>query len=132
MFGNSLNVLGRRIRPRLASPFPHSDPGLEFDEVFTYDDGEIDVWRWVMTAGQGGRYVAAESKAGAGITGHQEGGDYVLSFHRPLGAASGWLKPRFNTRFTLMAPDTALKTSKVSLLGVRVGVMTATHRRIPA
>src|SRR5579864_6366055 len=30
---------------------------LRFDETFTYDDGEVDVWRWVMRAGHEGRYV---------------------------------------------------------------------------
>src|SRR5947209_5762434 len=29
---------------------------LRFDETFTYDDGEVDVWRWVMRAGREGRY----------------------------------------------------------------------------
>jgi hypothetical protein len=120
----------RRCRVETIGLYNPARSAIEFDEVFTYDDGEVDVWRWVMTAGINGRYVAAESKAGAGITGHQAGGDYVLSFRRPMGAAKGWLAPRFNTRFTMLESGVALKTARVSFLGLTLGVMTATHRRV--
>ena len=73
--------------------FSAAQGALRFDETFTYDDGEIDVWRWVMRAGHEGRYVAAEVKAGVGITGELRGGDYVLAFRRPVGRASGPLSP---------------------------------------
>ncbi|HWA59872.1 MAG TPA: DUF3833 family protein [Caulobacteraceae bacterium] len=119
----------RRCRIETAGEFNATRQAIEFDEVFTYDDGEIDVWRWVMTAGLNGRYVAAEAKAGAGITGQQQGDDYVLSFRRPMGPAKGLMAPRFSTRFTLLEPDVALKVAKVSLLGLPLGVMTATHQR---
>jgi hypothetical protein len=105
---------------------------LRFDEIFTYDDGEVDVWRWVMQAGREGRYVAAEAKAGAGITGDTRDGDYVLGFRRPVGRAAGLLAPHFHTRFTLLAPDLALKRADVSLFGVPLGCLSAVHRRIPA
>jgi hypothetical protein len=127
---NPFGRVVRRCTVETVGEFNSQRAAIEFDEVFTYDDGEIDVWRWVMTAGLNGRYVAAEAKAGPGITGHHEGDDYLLSFRRPVGAADGWLKPRFSTRFTLLTPDTALKTAKVSLLGLRLGVLTATHRRV--
>ena len=103
---------------------------LRFDETFVYDDGEIDVWRWVMQAGREGRYVAAEAKAGAGITGDMRGGDYVLGFRRPVGRAAGLLAPHFRTRFTLLAPDLALKRADVSLFGVPLGCLSAVHRRV--
>jgi hypothetical protein len=103
--------------------------GVRFDEVFSYDDGEVDTWRWVMTSGRDGRYVAAEAKAGAGITGERRGDDYVIGFRRPVGRAQGVLTPRFRTRFTLLAADTAVKRAKVSLLGVPLGELTAIHRR---
>src|SRR5579863_5665601 len=82
---------------------------IHFDETFAYDDGEVEVWRWAMTAGPDGRYVAAEAMAGSGIVGERRGGDYLLSFRRPVGKAQGWLSPRFSTRFTMLSPDLALK-----------------------
>jgi hypothetical protein len=103
---------------------------LRFDETFVFDNGEIDVWRWVMQAGREGRYVAAEAKAGAGITGDMRGGDYVLGFRRPVGRAAGVLAPHFHTRFTLLAPDLALKRANVSLFGVPLGCLSAVHRRV--
>ena len=104
---------------------------LRFDETFTYDDGEVDVWRWVMRPGREGRYIAAESKAGVGITGEQRGGEYVLAFRRPVGRAAGLLAPRFVSRFTLLTPDLALKQADVSLFGVPLGCLSAVHRRVP-
>jgi hypothetical protein len=103
---------------------------LHFDETFTYDDGEIDVWRWAMTVVAGDRYVAAEASAGSRIIGQRIGDDYALSFHRDTGAAKGVLAPRFFTRFTLLAPDLALKSARVSLLGLPIGSMTAVHRKV--
>ena len=120
----------RRCRIETIGAYKPARAAIEFDEVFTYDDGEVDVWRWVMTASLAGRYVAAESKAGAGITGRQSGEDYALAFRRPVGPLKGWLRPRFSTRFTLLDRDTALKTARVSLFGLPLGVMTATHRRV--
>ena len=104
---------------------------IQFDETFTYDDGEVDVWRWAVTAGPDGQYIAAESAAGSGIVGHRVGDDYALSFHRPVGKARGLAAPRYSTRFTLLAPDLALKSVKVSLLGAPIAAMTAIHRRVP-
>lgn len=102
---------------------------IHFDETFTYDDGEVDVWRWAMTPGRDGRYMAAEAQAGAGIAGRSDGEDYVLSFRRPVGRARGVMSPGFSTRFSLMAPDLALKTVKISLWGAPLGTLTAVHRR---
>lgn len=102
---------------------------LHFDETFVFDDGETQEWRWAMTRGRDGRYVAAEALAGAGIVGRHQKGDYVLSFRRPLRPEGGFPTPRYLTRFTLITPTLALKTVKVSLLGLPVGVMTAFHER---
>jgi hypothetical protein len=57
---------------------------IKFDEAFHWEDGERDEWRWAMTRGLNGQYVAAEALAGPGIQGRYEGADYVLSFRRPL------------------------------------------------
>jgi hypothetical protein len=103
---------------------------LRFDEVFAYDDGEVDTWRWVMQPGRDGRYVAAEAKAGSGITGERHGDDYVLRFRRPVGRAAGPFAPRFRSCFTLLSPELALKRANVSLFGVPLGALIAVHRRI--
>ena len=118
----------RRCHVATEGSYSAAQGALRFDETFTYDDGEVDVWRWVMQAGREGRYVAAEAKAGAGIAGETRGGDYVIAFRRPVGRAAGVLKPHFLTRFTLLAPDTVLKQARVSLFGLPLGVLTALHR----
>jgi hypothetical protein len=120
----------RRCHVATEGSYSAAQGALRFDEIFTYDDGEVDVWRWVMRAGREGRYVAAEAKAGVGITGELRGGDYVLAFRRPVGRAAGLLAPRFLSRFTLLAPGLALKRADVSLFGVPLGCLSAVHRRV--
>jgi hypothetical protein len=124
---------GRIIRRcRITTEGTYNGPraALRFDETFAYDDGEVDVWRWAMQAGRDGRYVAAEAKAGAGISGEMRGADYVISFRRPLGRASGLIAPHYQSRFTLLAPDLALKRADVTLFGMPLGQLSAVHRRI--
>ena len=103
---------------------------ISFDETFTYDDGEIDIWRWVMSPGRDGRYVAAEAQIGTGVEGRRVGHDYVLTFRRPIGKASGVFTPHYQTRFTPMAAELVLKIAKVSLFGLPLGALTAVHRRV--
>jgi hypothetical protein len=120
----------RRCHVTTEGSYSTAQGALRFDETFTYDDGEVDVWRWVMRAGREGRYVAAEAKAGVGITGELRGGDYILAFRRPVGRATGLLSPRFLSRITLLAPGLALKLADVSLFGVPLGRLSAVHRRV--
>lgn len=103
---------------------------LHFDETFTFGDGRVEEWRWAMTRGRDGRYVAAEHLAGAGIVGRHVKGDYLLSFRRPLRPEGGFPTPRYRTSFTLVNPRLALKRVKVSLLGLPVAQMTAFHERV--
>jgi hypothetical protein len=119
----------RRCRVVTNGTLSAGSGAIRFDEVFSYDDGEVDTWRWVMTSGGDGRYIAAEAKAGAGITGERLGDDYVIGFRRPVGRARGALSPSFRTRFTLLSGDVALKRVKVSLYGLPLGELTAVHRR---
>jgi hypothetical protein len=121
----------RRCRVTTEGAYSAGQGALRFDEIFTYDDGEVDVWRWAMQAGRDGRYIAAEAKAGAGIAGEQRGGEYMIGFRRPLGRASGVLAPHYQSRFTLLAPDIALKRADVSLFGLPLGQLSAIHRRVP-
>lgn len=122
--------VARRCRVETVGDFSPTRSAIEFEEVFTYNDGEVDVWRWVMTQGSNGIYVAAEAVAGAGITGYRDGEDYVLNFRRAVGPAKGLLAPSFSSRFTMVAPGIALKTAKVSLFGLPLGVLTATHHKV--
>ena len=103
---------------------------LHFDETFLFDDGRVDEWRWAMTRGRDGRYVAAEHLAGAGIVGRHEKGDYVLAFRRPLRPEGGFPTPGYRTSFTLLSPRVALKRVRVSLLGLPIAEMTAFHERV--
>jgi hypothetical protein len=124
---------GRIVRRCQITTTGSLDPGLgaiQLDEVFAYDDGEVDTWRWAMSASRDGRYVAAELKAGVGITGERHGADYRLSFRRPHGPARGFFAPRYQTRFTLLTPEIALKRARVDLFGVPLGELTAVHRRV--
>ena len=127
-----LGRVSRRCRVETVGDYAPTRSAIEFEEVFTYNDGEVDVWRWAMTQGSNGLYVAAEAVAGVGITGYRDDEDYVLSFRRAVGPANGLLAPSFKTRFTMVAPGVALKVAQVSLFGVPLGVMTATHHRMAA
>jgi hypothetical protein len=127
---NPLGAVVRRCAIVTEGSLHEAYDAIHFDETFTYEDGEIDVWRWAMTCSGGDEYLAAEAKAGSRIVGRRAGDDYVLSFQREAGRAKGALAPRFFTRFTLLSPDVALKSAKVSILGVPVGLMTAVHRRV--
>ena len=121
----------RRCRITTEGAYSAAQSALRFDETFTYDDGEVDVWRWAMQAGRDGRYVAAEAKAGTGITGEQRGGEYVLAFLPALRPGhTGLMAPHYQSRFTLLAPDLAMKRADVSLFGVPLGQLSAVHRRV--
>lgn len=103
---------------------------LQLDETFRYDDGEVNVWRWVITAGGDGRYMASEQIAGSGLVAHRDGDDYVVNFHRRIPRSPKWLVPRDATRFSLLSAEIALKTAEVSLLGAPLAMLTGIHRRV--
>jgi hypothetical protein len=126
MFGRIV----RRCQITTFGAYSESQQALRFDEVFAYDDGEVDTWRWVMQPGRDGRYIAAEAKAGTGLAGERQGDDYVISFRRPVGRARGPLAPHFRSRFTLLAPDLAMKRVDLDLLGAPLGSLSAFHRRV--
>lgn len=103
---------------------------LHFDEVFVFEDGRVEEWRWAMTRGRDGRYVAAEQLAGAGIVGRYHRGDYVLDFRRPLKPEGGFPTPSYRTSFTLLSPRVAFKRARVSLFGLPVAELLAFHERV--
>lgn len=118
----------RRCRIVTEGRLDEAYQAIHFDEVFSWEDGENDEWRWAMTRGLNGAYVAAEALAGAGIPGRYDGGDYLLSFIRPV-KPQGGPKVRFQTRFTPISPDVAMKSVRISLLGLPIASMTAFHKR---
>lgn len=101
---------------------------VHFNETYQWDDGEQDLWRWVMTRGLDGRYAAAEALAGPGIQGRYDGADYLLSFRRPI-RPQGGPRPRFVTRFTQISSTVALKSVRLFLYGLPLGGLTAFHQR---
>ena len=121
--------LHRRCRIVTEGRLDDAFRAVNFDETLHWEDGDEDIWRWAMTRGLDGRYVAAEALAGPGIQGRYDGADYLLAFRRPLRPGGG-PRPRFVTRFTQITPSVALKTVRISLLGLPLGQLTAFHRRV--
>lgn len=121
--------LTRRCRVVTDGRLEDAYSAIHFDETFHWEDGEQDDWRWAMTRGLDGRYVAAEGRAGSGIQGRYDGGDYMLTFRRRL-RPDGGPHARFVTRFTQITPAVAIKTVRVSLWGLPISQVTAFHRRI--
>lgn len=96
------------------------------DETLSYDDGEVQRWRWVLGDGGDGRYLVAESQAGSGHMARRlADGDLVFSFRRDRGV----LSTRHRTRFTLLGQDIALETTWVSFLGAPLLTFTAVRHR---
>lgn len=112
-----IDTIGQRHRTREA---------ICVDETLTYDDGEVQAWRWVLSQADPGRYIIAELQAGSGhIAMHGAGGDFVFSFRR----RRRLLSSRHRTRFTMLSDNTALETTWVSVLGVPRLHFTAVRHR---
>ncbi|HEY2050615.1 MAG TPA: DUF3833 family protein [Caulobacteraceae bacterium] len=102
---------------------------IKLDETYAYDTGEVEAFQWMITPAGAGRYVLAEASMGSGIMAHEQSGELIFAFRRPLGAARGLAKPRFAVRMGLVRGDTVLKSVKMCLLGAPLGTVTAFHRR---
>lgn len=110
---------------------PHAAYGaIEVTETMTFDDGKVEVWRWVISGGGQGGYVAAEASAGSGFISEPAGEDLVFAFARPNGGAKGLFTPNYVSRFTLLAEDLAIRTAKKSVLGAPIETLTAVYRRV--
>lgn len=122
-------LLGGKPRRARVTTEGHLDTAysaLHVEETFDWEGGATEVWRWVMTRGLDGRYVASEARAGAGIVGRHEGGDYLLNFRRPL---TPMLRGGYTTRFSMLSPRVALKRVRLSLFGLPMAVMVGEHHR---
>jgi hypothetical protein len=99
------------------------------DEVMTYDDGEVQKWRWILGDAGDGRYLVAEARAGSGHMVERRGdGDFVISFRR----TRAWISQRHVTRYTMLDESLSMESTTVSFLGVPRTVFTAIRRRVEA
>jgi hypothetical protein len=97
------------------------------DEVMTYDDGEVQKWRWVLGDAGDGRYLVAEARAGSGhMVERRADGDFVISFRR----TRDWISHRHVTRYTMLDETLSMESTTVSLLGVPRTLFTAIRRRV--
>jgi hypothetical protein len=103
---------------------------INLDETCAFDNGEVEVLRWVIAPAGAGRYVLAEAGAGSGIIGQVQHGDLTFAYHRAQGAARGLASPRYSVRMTMLTPETVLRTVRVSLLGAPLGHVTMIHRQL--
>jgi hypothetical protein len=109
----------------------HDYGALRFDETYVYDtDGATDVLNWTFGPDAQGRMSASEAGIKARVRGWADGPDYRLRFQRRGGPRGEKLNLTYHVRFSLMAPDLALKVAQIKLLGLTIATMTAFHRRL--
>lgn len=119
----------RRFRVETRGYRDGSYGAIKLDETYAYDTGEVEALQWVITPAGAGRYVLAEATTGSGIMAHEQQGELIFAYRRPLGPARGLAKPQFAVRMGLVGGDTVLKTVHMGLLGAPLGTVTAFHRR---
>ena len=128
--GVDRDALGRTIRRctiRTEGVLRAAKSAICVDEVLTYDDGEIQNWRWVLGLAGDGRYLVAEAQAGSGhMVERRDDGDFVVSFRR----TRDWMSHRHLTRYTLLDDRASLESTTVSFLGVPRLWFTAIRRRV--
>jgi hypothetical protein len=128
--GVDRDLLGRTLRRctiRTQGVARASMSAISIEEVMTYDDGEVQNWRWVLGDSGDGRYLVAEARAGSGhVVDRREDGDFVLSFRR----TRDWISHRHLTRYTLLDESTSLESTTVSFLGIPRLLFTAIRRRV--
>jgi hypothetical protein len=128
--GIDRNIFGRTIRRCTIHALGKPHPAIQaicVNEVLTYDDGEVQDWRWMLSYASGGRYVVAEVQAGSGhVAEHRVDGDFQVSFRR----TRGWMAQRHVTRYALLTDTVALEHTRVSLLGAPLLLFTAVRRRV--
>lgn len=122
----------RRCVISTAGRWDHQYGAMHFDETFAFDDGRIDTLNWTFSHDAQGRVVASEPSVTTKVRGWTEGADYRLRFKRPAEAPLSGIDATYDVRFTLLEPTVALKVTRLKLLGVTLGVMTAYHRQIEA
>jgi hypothetical protein len=108
----------------------HNYGALHFDETFIYQNGREETLNWAFGPDAQGRMTASEASVTSPVRGWSEGQDYRLRFKRRGAPPLDNTQTLYDVRFTLMEPDIALKTAKLKLFGVTLGVMVAYQRRV--
>ena len=128
--GIDRDIFGRTLRRCTISANGEPHPTISaicVNEILTYDDGEVQDWRWVLSNAGGGHYVVAEAQAGSGhVAERRSDGDFLISFRR----TRGWLSERHVTRYALLTDNLALETTRVSFLGAPRLMFTAIRGRL--
>jgi hypothetical protein len=125
--GVDRDLLGRTLRRCTIRTEGTSMSAICVEEVMTYDDGEVQNWRWVLGEAGDGRYLVAEARAGSGHMVERRGdGDFVVSFRR----TRHWISRRHMTRYTMLDDSLSLESTTVSFLGIPQLVFTAIRRRV--
>lgn len=125
--------LGRvidRCKVTTQGRWDHNRGALHFDETFTYQNGRVETLHWTFGPDAQGRMAASEASVTSPVRGWPEGQDYRLRFKRRGAPPLDKTQVDYDVRFTLMDPDTAMKTARLKLFGVTLGVMVAYHRRL--
>jgi len=108
----------------------HNHGALHFDETFTYETGRVETLNWAFGPDAQGRMSASEASVTSPVRGWADGQDYRLRFKRPGAPPLDKAQMLYDVQFTLMEPQMAMKTAKLKLFGVTLGVMVAYHRRV--
>ncbi len=103
---------------------------MYFDETFLYESGRADIMNWTVAPDHDGRMIAALAGSPAPVRVWTDGDDYRIRFRRRGETPLPSIYLTFDTRFSVMAPDSVLKVARVKLFGVTLGVLTAFHRRV--
>jgi hypothetical protein len=107
----------------------HTRGALHFDETFSYQNGREETLSWTFGPDAQGRMMASEASITSPVRGWTDGQDYRLRFRRPGEPPLNKTRMLYDVHFTLMDVDTALKTVRLKLFGLTMGVMTSYHRR---
>ena len=107
----------------------HSRGALQFDETFSYQNGRSETLNWTFGPDAQGRMSASEASVTSPVRGWPDGQDYCLRFKRLGAPPMDKANLLYDVRFTRLDIDTALKTVRLKLFGLTIGVMTAYHRR---
>ena len=106
---------------------------LHFDEIYTFDDGsQADRMRWAVSLGADGRMQASEESVAARIDSRLRGPEWRVRFRRRARPPADGPILAYDARFSLVAPDLAMKSVTISLLGVPLATLCGFHRRSPA
>jgi hypothetical protein len=105
---------------------------MYFDETFVYESGRVDIMNWTVAPDADGSMVAALAGAPAPVRAWIDGGDYRIRFRRRGETPLPSIYLTFDTRFSVMAPDSVLKVARVKLYGFTLGVLTAFQRKLEA